>query len=63
MGNEILSQNANLLKIVLDKEIVSYDDLSLRVEELEELKEFLISKNLGNQKLANLEINSYLEQR
>ena len=63
MGNEILSQNANLLKIVLDKEIVSYDDLSLRAEELEELKEFLISKNLGNQKLANLEINSYLEQR
>ena len=63
MGNEILSQNANLLKLVLDKEIVSYDDLSLRAEELEELKEFLISKNLGNQKLANLEINSYLEQR
>ncbi|WP_148807236.1 ABC transporter substrate-binding protein [Campylobacter concisus] len=63
LGNEILSQNANLLKIVLDKEIVSYDDLSLRAEELEELKEFLISKNLGNQKLANLEINSYLEQR
>ena len=62
MGNEILSQNANLLKLVLDKEIVSYDDLSLRAEELEELKEFLISKNLGNQKLANLEINSYLEQ-
>ncbi|WP_012140338.1 hypothetical protein [Campylobacter concisus] len=63
MGNEILSQNANLLKLVLDKEIVSYDDLSLRAEELEELKEFLISKNLGNQKLANLDINSYLEQR
>ena len=63
LGNEILSQNANLLKLVLDKEIVSYNDLSLRVEELEELKEFLISKNLGNQKLANLEINSYLEQR
>ncbi len=63
LGNEILSQNANLLKLVLDKEIVSYDDLSLRAEELEELKEFLISKNLGNQKLANLEINSYLEQR
>ena len=63
MGNEILSQNANLLKLVLDKEIVSYDDLSLKAEELEELKEFLISKNLGNQKLANLEINSYLEQR
>ena len=63
LGNEILSQNANLLKIVLDKEIVSYDDLSLKAEELEELKEFLISKNLGNQKLANLEINSYLEQR
>ena len=56
-------QNANLLKLVLDKEIVSYDDLSLRAEELEELKEFLISKNLGNQKLANLDINSYLEQR
>ena len=48
---------------MLDKEIVSYDDLSLRAEELEELKEFLISKNLGNQKLANLEINSYLEKR
>ena len=63
MGNEILSQNANLLKLVLDKEIVSYDDLSLKTEELEELKEFLISKKLGNQKLANLEINSYLEQR
>ena len=63
LGNEILSQNANLLKLVLDKEIVSYDDLSLKAEELEELKEFLISKNLGNQKLANLEINSYLEQR
>ena len=63
MGNEILSQNANLLKLVLDKEIVSYDDLSLKAEELEELKEFLISKNLGNQKLANLDINSYLEQR
>ena len=63
MGNEILSQNANLLKLVLDKEIVSYDDLSLRAEELEELKEFLISKNLGNQKLANLDINSYLEKR
>ena len=63
LGNEILSQNANLLKLVLDKEIVSYNDLSLRVEELEELKEFLISKNLGNQKLANLEINSYLEKR
>lgn len=63
LGNEILSQNANLLKLVLDKEIVSYNDLSLRVEELEELKEFLISKNLGNQKLANLDINSYLEQR
>ncbi|MDU2360386.1 MAG: twin-arginine translocation pathway signal protein, partial [Campylobacter concisus] len=63
LGNEILSQNANLLKLVLDKEIVSYDDLSLRAEELEELKEFLISKNLGNQKLANLDINSYLEQR
>ena len=63
MGNEILSQNANLVKIVLEKEIVSYDDLSLKAEELEELKEFLISKNLGNQKLANLEINSYLEQR
>lgn len=63
MGNEILSQNANLLKLVLDEEIVSYDDLSLKAEELEELKEFLISKNLGNQKLANLDINSYLEQR
>jgi len=63
LGNEILSQNANLLKLVLDKEIVSYDDLSLKTEELEELKEFLISKNLGNQKLANLDINSYLEQR
>ena len=63
MGNEILGQNANLLKLVLDKEIVSYDDLSLKAEELEELKEFLISKNLGNQKLANLDINSYLEQR
>ena len=63
LGNEILSQNANLLKLVLDKEIVSYDDLSLKAEELEELKEFLISKNLGNQKLANLDINSYLEQR
>ena len=63
LGNEILSQNANLLKLVLDKEIVSYDDLSLKTEELEELKEFLISKKLGNQKLANLEINSYLEQR
>ncbi|MEH1010072.1 hypothetical protein QM027_03255 [Campylobacter concisus] len=63
MGNEILSQNANLLKLVLDKEIVSYDDLSLNAEELEKLKEFLISKNLGNQKLANLDINSYLEQR
>ena len=63
MGNEILSQNANLLKLVLDKEIVSYDDLNLKAEELEELKEFLISKNLGNQKLANLDINSYLEQR
>ena len=63
LGNEILSQNANLLKLVLDKEIVSYEDLSLKAEELEELKEFLISKNLGNQKLANLDINSYLEQR
>ena len=63
LGNEILSQNANLFKLVLDKEIVSYDDLSLRAEELDELKEFLISKNLGNQKLANLDINSYLEQR
>lgn len=63
LGNEILSQNANLLKLVLDEGIVSYDDLSLKAEELEELKEFLISKNLGNQKLANLDINSYLEQR
>lgn len=63
LGNDILSQNANLLKLVLDKEIVSYNDLSLKAEELEELKEFLISKNLGNQKLANLDINSYLEQR
>ena len=48
---------------LLGNEILSHDDLSLRAEELEELKEFLISKNLGNQKLANLEINSYLEQR
>ena len=63
LGNEILSQNANLLKLVLDKEIVSYDDLLLLADELEVLEEFLICKDLVNQKLANSEIDSDLEKR
>ena len=47
----------------MDENIVRYDDLGLNSAELEELRDFLVAKGLGNENLANLDISEYLEAR
>lgn len=60
LASKIISQKSSILSDIVSKNIVSYSDLSLKLQDLENLREFLISKNLGNQKLKSLNISEYL---
>lgn len=60
LGSQILAQKAEVLKDVLDKNIISFDDLSLKESDLEELREFLVENKLGTDKLATLNLKDYL---
>lgn len=60
LGNKIMAQKVEILKNVLDKKLVSYDDLSLSENDLSELRDFLVAKNLGSKNLASLNIKDYL---
>ncbi|CZE51566.1 ABC transporter substrate-binding protein [Campylobacter geochelonis] len=60
LANKVLGQKTSVIKQVLEQNIATYDDLSLSKESLEELKNFLIEKNLGSKNLANLDIDEYL---
>ncbi len=60
LGGSLLGQNQKIIKNVLDQDIASYDDLSIKKEDLERLKEFLIKNDLANEALLSLNIDSYL---
>ncbi|CUU68371.1 ABC transporter substrate-binding protein [Campylobacter hyointestinalis] len=60
LGENLLGQNHKIIKNILDQNIASYDDLSIKKEDLERLKEFLIKNNLASKALLNLNIDSYL---
>lgn len=60
LGEKILGQKAKILKSVLEKNITTFDDLSLNLAEFENLKDFLIRKNLADENLKNLNISEYL---
>ena len=60
LGHKVLSQKAKVLLDVLDKDIVSFNDLSLDETSLSELRDFLVSKKLGSENLASLDIKEYL---
>ena len=63
IGSKILAQDANIINKIVEDKIVSYDDLSVKKDDLIALKEFLISQNLANDGLKNLDIDSYLAEQ
>ena len=63
IGSKILAQDANIINKIVEDKIVSYDDLSVKKDDLIALKEFLISQNLANDGLKNLNIDSYLVEQ
>ncbi len=60
LGNKIMAQKTQILQNVLEKKLVTYDDLSLSEQDLSQLRDFLAAKNLGSAKLASLNIKDYL---
>ena len=60
LGNKIMAQKTQILQNVLEKKLVTYDDLSLSEQDLSQLRDFLVAKNLGSAKLASLNIKDYL---
>lgn len=60
LAAKALGQNKDILKSVLDNKIVSYNDLSLKISDLEQLREFLVQNNLASDKLKALNLNDYL---
>lgn len=60
LGNKIMAQKVEILNDVLGKKLVSYDDLSLSEQDLSQLRDFLVAKNLGSKNLASLNIKDYL---
>ena len=63
IGSKILAQDANIINKIVEDKIVSYDDLSVKKDDLIALKEFLISQNLANDGLKNLDIDRYLAEQ
>ncbi|WP_096015897.1 ABC transporter substrate-binding protein [Campylobacter lanienae] len=63
IGSKILAQDANIISKIVEENIVSYNDLMVKKEDLIALKEFLISQNLANDGLKNLDIDSYLVEQ
>ena len=55
-----MAQKTQILQNVLEKKLVTYDDLSLSEQDLSQLRDFLVAKNLGSAKLASLNIKDYL---
>ncbi|WP_236845702.1 hypothetical protein [Campylobacter devanensis] len=63
IGSKILAQDADIINKIIGEKIVSYSDLKINKEDLINLKEFLISQNLANDGLKNLDIDSYLVEQ
>lgn len=63
IGSKILAQDADIINKIISEKIVSYSDLKINKEDLINLKEFLISQNLANDGLRNLDIDSYLVEQ
>ena len=63
IGSKILAQDADIINKIIGEKIVSYSDLKINKEDLINLKEFLISQNLANDGLRNLDIDSYLVEQ
>ncbi|WP_086233301.1 ABC transporter substrate-binding protein [Campylobacter devanensis] len=63
IGSKILAQDTDIINKIIGEKIVSYSDLKINKEDLINLKEFLISQNLANDGLKNLDIDSYLVEQ
>ena len=63
IGSKILAQDTDIINKIIGEKIVSYSDLKINKEDLINLKEFLISQNLANDGLQNLDIDSYLVEQ
>ncbi len=60
LGAKVLGQREKILRYVLEQEIVEFGDVTLKKEDFEQLRAFLVEKKLATKALEGLNLDEYL---